>query len=202
MNIKFFNDMKYRLSSYKFNSLKYTDYSQISNYTVLCNEENCILIHGYNTEMRMDEFQWGANNVNLLIEQINTSNKPGIISFIPDEWISQKETVANQTGTRDCSVIIHRENNEIVGVSCVGIYGDCSPKGTTLWIREIAVNPSFQRRGIGKKLLNKSLYYGVTHGAKRGFLIADENNENALHLYRNIGFNANTGEYAITMIKE
>lgn len=89
MNIKFFNDMKYRLSSYKFNSLKYTDYSQISNYTVLCNEENCILIHGYNTEMRMDEFQWGANNVNLLIEQINTSNKPGIISFIPDEWISR-----------------------------------------------------------------------------------------------------------------
>jgi ribosomal protein S18 acetylase RimI-like enzyme len=116
------------------------------------------------------------------------------------QWIEGLELNAVALGSKNCAVLIHRENNHIVGVVCIAIYGHESERGPTLWIREIAIRPEYQGRGMAKKLLNQALFYGESHGAKRAFLMADELNENAIRLYESIGFTANKDEAENDMI--
>ena len=82
----------------------------------------------------------------------------------------------------------------------MAIYGHGSEKGSILWVRELAVSPKSQGQGIGRKLLKQALTYGIDHGAKRSFLMADECNFNAKKLYEDIGFIPSLDEVQIDMI--
>jgi ribosomal protein S18 acetylase RimI-like enzyme len=95
------------------------------------------------------------------------------------------------------SVIVVRENGEIAGYCCVAIYSE----GTTLWIREIAVNPKYQGKGYGKKLMEQAICYGIEKGAEKGFLAVDTINKNAIHLYEKYGFAARGGLGELQMIR-
>jgi ribosomal protein S18 acetylase RimI-like enzyme len=113
------------------------------------------------------------------------------------QWIENREPAAPDYVT-DCVGIAEIEQ-EVIGVILIGIYG--SGDGTTLWVREVAVKPEFQRKGIAKKLIGQAFAYGLNHGAKKAFLMADECNDNALHVYRKIGFKAGSDEGQIDMIR-
>jgi ribosomal protein S18 acetylase RimI-like enzyme len=113
------------------------------------------------------------------------------------QWIDNREP-ASPDYAYDCAIITEIIQ-EIVGVICVGMYG--SGDKTTLWIREIAVKPAFQGKGIARKLIGQAFAYGLNHGAKKAFLMADECNDNALHLYRSMGFKAISDEGQIDMIR-
>lgn len=63
------------------------------------------------------------------------------------------------------------------------------------------VKPSYQNKGVGRKLIMKALSYGKKYGATRSFLAADECNEAGIHLYTSIGFIAGEDESQIDMIK-
>ena len=95
-------------------------------------------------------------------------------------------------------VIILRQDSVIVGYCCVSVYNE----GTTLWIREIAVDPIYQGQGLGKKLMEQAIYYGAKNGAVKGFLAADILNHNAIGLYNKYGFHAvNMGEGELQMVR-
>ena len=94
-------------------------------------------------------------------------------------------------------VIIHRENNSIVGFCCVSIYNE----GTTLWVREVAVDPAYQGKGIGKMLMEQAIVYGAQNGAVKGFLMADILNKNAIGLYEKYGFAAKDTSGELQMIR-
>lgn len=113
------------------------------------------------------------------------------------QWIDNKGP-ASPDYTYNCAVIAEIIQ-EMVGVICVGIYGGGDK--TTLWIREIAVKPAFQGMGIARKLIGQAFAYGLKHGAKKSFLMADECNDKALHLYRSMGFIAMSDEEQIDMIR-
>ena len=117
------------------------------------------------------------------------------------EWLNGTEPSAADCGSTDFAVIIHREHGKIVGVICTAIYAHESTKGPICWIREIAVAKEFQNRGIAQKLINEALAYGKENGATRAFLMADECNENAIHLYNKLGFTSDKSESQIDMIK-
>jgi ribosomal protein S18 acetylase RimI-like enzyme len=103
-----------------------------------------------------------------------------------EEWLVKNE------------VIILRNNSKIAGFCCVSIYND----GTTLWIRELAVDPIYQGTGLGKKLIEQAIRYGVENGAVKGFLAADILNKNAIGLYKKYDFHAkNIEDSEIQMIK-
>lgn len=264
-----FINIKEQLNNYKYYSLQFTEYDEIQDYDLICYNEQLILIFGYNKEATLYEFHWATNNLTVLLEEINKSNKKGLISFIPTEWINefknnhfemyaawndyfnndiskrsdhiqpieilkvcdckeasevtlscanQSRGFSGQTETwmkqwiegsepnaaamecKDNTVLIHMENNLIVGIICIAVYGHESEKGPTLWIREVAVRPEYQGRGIARKLLNQALFYGESHGAKRAFLMADELNEHAIRLYESLGFTANKDEVENDMI--
>jgi GNAT superfamily N-acetyltransferase len=76
----------------------------------------------------------------------------------------------------------------IQGICFMGLYGFDNPKGTVAWVRELAVNPRYHSRGIGRSLIIKGLMWGIENGAKRSFLAVDIENHNAIALYENIGY--------------
>lgn len=90
------------------------------------------------------------------------------------------------------NILVHKENDEITGVCLVALYD--YEHGPTLWIREIAVHPDHQRKGIGRKLMAGAMTYGKDRGARKAFLAADELNVHAIKLYESFGFKAGNDE--------
>lgn len=105
------------------------------------------------------------------------------------EWLAGTESSVINSEAKDTAVLIHRDEQGCIdGIVCTCIYGHESPKGTVVWIREIAVEPKSQGKGVGRRLLIQALLYGKQHGAERAFLAADECNYGAIHLYKSVGF--------------
>jgi ribosomal protein S18 acetylase RimI-like enzyme len=265
-----YKSIKEQSESYKYYSLKYTEYEDVQGYDVICWDGQLILLLGYNEEDRIYEYHWAANDVSFLLKEIKKQDKKGLITFVPPEWIDelkdngfvmyavwndyfnndisiniepaesieilkacdykeasdvtiscrdQSRGFSGQSETwmkvwiegsepnlaamkgKDSAVLVHREKDYIAGIICVAVYGHESEKGPTLWVREIAVLPEYQGRGIAKKLLNQALFFGKKHGAKRSFLMADELNAHAIKIYEKMGFTANKAEAAHDMIQ-
>lgn len=266
-----FNHISERLENYKYCSMEHVEYEDILEYEVILSNEDIILLLGYNAEAKLYEYHWAANDVKVLLQEVNKSNKKVLMTFIPDKWVDefmknefeiyavwneyfnnnivnsiesdepieilkdiafkeasevtlscrgqsrgfsgQTEEWMKQWGEgiepnlaamkgKDSAVLIHREQGNIVGVICVAVYGHDYEKGAILWVREVAVKPEYQGRGIARKLLNQGMLYGKSHGAKRAFLMADECNKHAIRLYEKLGFVADKNEAEIDMIRK
>ena len=117
-----------------------------------------------------------------------------------EEWIAGWAE-GGKMGVSDPAILTCSQNGALAGIVCVGIYGHESEKGAVLWVRELAVPPDYQRRGIAAKLMQQALGYGKSHGAKRAFLIADDMNLGAIHLYKKMGFVPNENECETAMYK-
>jgi aminoglycoside 6'-N-acetyltransferase I len=64
------------------------------------------------------------------------------------------------------------------------IHPDKTPE---LWINEIAVAPSHQRRGLGKRLLQEVLAIGKPLGCKEAWVLTERSNTPAKRLYASMG---------------
>jgi len=95
------------------------------------------------------------------------------------------------------NIIIWRNGSDIAGYCCVAIINN----GTTLWIRDVGVDPKHQGKGFGKKLVEQAIKYGVENGAAKGFLAADLLNKNAIGLYNKYGFFVKENESELQMIR-
>lgn len=116
-------------------------------------------------------------------------------------WIKGEDPSSQDTEAKHPAILVHREEGQIVGVLCTAVYAFQSEKGPISWIREVAVHPDYQKRGIARKLILQALYYGRVNGATRAFLAADECNGHAIHLYEKLGFVGNKDEVQIDMVK-
>ena len=83
-------------------------------------------------------------------------------------------------------LIVAREDGVVVGmVTAVDyVHPDKAPQ---LWINEIGVAPSHQRRGIGRQLLDAMLAHGRTLGCAEAWLGTEESNVAARRLYESAG---------------
>lgn len=104
---------------------------------------------------------------------------------------------------RDKNGFLVAEENEIF-VGCVA--GDANwvnfEGEKVLEIHEIFVIPEFQKRGIGSKLLNEILSYGIEKGRKIAELWVGKTNYEAIEFYKKFGFKE-SGEWGkwLRMIK-
>lgn len=81
-------------------------------------------------------------------------------------------------------ILVIKDKEEVIGFACVSIYNE----GTTLWIREVCVNPTYQKRGLGSQLMKLAIKYGLSEGAVKGFLAVDVENFTAIKIYESYGF--------------
>ncbi len=117
-------------------------------------------------------------------------------------WLNGACEDAVGSEVTDTAILIQRNEQEnIVGLVCTGIYGHASPRGPVAWIREIAVRPDYQHRGIARRLLLQALAYCKERGAVRAFLAADDCNTHAIHLYQSVGFEPEEGDGQIDMFR-
>lgn len=255
--------------TFQYSSMNYIEYKEVKNYEIELENDNIILLYGFNHEAKIYEYHWATNKMEYLAEHLH-DKKDFLITFIPHEWICDFEkegfvirnawndyfmdnldnikicddydfltidrcdeasqvtmmcknqsrgftgqttewmqdwikngkVLENDTDVRNNAVLIERNaNDEIIGILCVATYDYQSEKGPIVWIREIAVNPSFQNKGIGRRLIMKALSYGKKHNATRAFLAADEKNVWAIHLYKSIGFLPSDNESQVDMLK-
>lgn len=116
------------------------------------------------------------------------------------QWITGQDYYLQEVHARDTAIFGYRDHEQLVGVIFVSIYGDSSPKGPILWVREIAVKRDYQGHGIGRTLMKNALCYGNQRGATRSFLAADDLNHGAIHLYTSMGYVPNHDDEQIDMI--
>tara|TARA_B100001121_G_C18324077_1_gene450135 strand:+ start:84 stop:515 length:432 start_codon:yes stop_codon:yes gene_type:complete len=73
-------------------------------------------------------------------------------------------------------------NNSIIGVCVIHkIYDEAE-------IRYLSIHPSYQKRGLGKKLINQIMKECKNENIKRIFLEVSIKNKQALSFYKNSGF--------------
>jgi len=99
----------------------------------------------------------------------------------------------------DCKVLVQRDGEKLVGVCCVNFYD--MGTGKTMHIVILAVDPAYQGRGYGKKLVQQAVMYGAENGAVKGFLMADKLNKNALALYAKCGLVPKGSESELQMVR-
>ena len=142
------------------------------------------------------------------IEQINKVDTEGIqIKYLgenreSEEWVKQwlNGTCPDASNCSKTNILVQEEAGVLSGIVCVGIYGENSVRGKVVWVRELAVNPKFQGKGIGQNLILQAIAYGKEQGAVRSFLMADELNEPAKHVYKKIGYVGSQTEIQLDMI--
>lgn len=113
------------------------------------------------------------------------------------KWIAGKEPAVPDY-VFDSRVIVEMDR-DMKGLVCVGLYG--KSETPILWVKEIAVRPEHQGKGVAKKLMGQAFAYGAARHAKKAFLHVDECNEAALHIYEGMGFKPGSGEGQIDMAR-
>ena len=63
MREKEFNKIKSKIDSFKFTSMEYMDYEDVSGYEIEVENENIIMIYGYNREAKINEYHWATSKV-------------------------------------------------------------------------------------------------------------------------------------------
>jgi GNAT superfamily N-acetyltransferase len=90
-------------------------------------------------------------------------------------------------------IFLAMDGDRPTGVLFAGLDRYADPQGAVCWIREMAVVPSFQNRGLGRELLAAALQWGLNHNATRAFLEVDVHNDRAIHLCQSLGFELRPG---------
>lgn len=109
------------------------------------------------------------------------------------------ERIKEWNESENSSIFAAEKNSEIIGICCVNLYGHESAKGTVLWIREIAVKPSYHSQKIGFHLLAYAINWGINNGAVRSFLLCDAENVKAIRLYEGLGYERKPARGQINM---
>lgn len=91
-------------------------------------------------------------------------------------------------------------NNEVAGYLKVNTNDAQSEEmgDESLEIERIYIKGEFQKHGLGKYLLNKSIEIAMEHNKKKIWLGVWENNENAIAFYKKMGF-VQTGVHSFYM---
>ncbi|MBC8588815.1 GNAT family N-acetyltransferase [Paratissierella segnis] len=110
-----------------------------------------------------------------------------------------EENIEDWFKTENSQLFAANVDGNIIGLCFVILYGFDSDKGTVLWIRELAVTPNYQSKGIGRQLIIHGIGWGKENGAKRSFLACDAENYNAINLYESLNYKRKDGRGQINM---
>lgn len=258
--------IQHSLAQFRYTSLHYVEYGDVSEYEIVVQNPEVIVLYGYQLEADQYEYHWACNHLQSLTPWLSSRHEKEKITFIPKEWVtelirhgfewyavwndyvavdiekyaideephfvcldecvkasavtiscrgqsrgftgqtaawmrqwSNNEEPAAPDYAAECAVLAARVEETLAGVICIAIYGEETSR--TLWIREVAVTPAYQGKGYARKLIGQAYTYGLRHGAKKAFLMADECNKAAIRLYESMGFKATSEDGQIDMIR-
>lgn len=84
-------------------------------------------------------------------------------------------------------LVVALENDVIVGFVSAVIYLHPDKPAPELWINEVGVAPAYQRRGIGKALMQGILEEAKRSGCTEAWVLTDRGNLPAMAMYKSAG---------------
>ena len=84
-------------------------------------------------------------------------------------------------------LVVALDDNIVVGFVSAVIYVHPDKPSPELWINEIGVAPTHQRRGIGKRLLQSMLEAAKQSGCTEVWVLTDRENIAAMAMYKSVG---------------
>lgn len=98
---------------------------------------------------------------------------------------------SNLLENRHFLVLVAKAEGKIIGGLTAYVLPSYQIKKSSIFIYDLGVATSFQRQGIGKKLLDRLLDYAKNHQIQDVFIDTElEDNEDALAFYRKTGFDS------------
>lgn len=174
--------------------LKKLEFNIVAEFVDFWNEDILNLLDNQCGTFNIRRLKDNENNIAAQITKSCMGYSRGFIGE-DEEWIEEWNNSDNSC------IFVAEKQGEIIGISCINLYGFESSKGIILWIREIAVLPSYQGQGVGSELLTYSIKWGKENGAKRSFLACDIENYRGINLYERLGYVRTDGRGQINMEK-
>lgn len=84
-------------------------------------------------------------------------------------------------------LVVALDDKVVVGFVSAVIYLHPDKPAPELWINEVGVAPTHQRRGMGKRLLQCMLEAAKQSGCKEAWVLTDRNNIPAMAMYKSAG---------------
>lgn len=139
-------------------------------------------------------------NDNILIDHAKISDVPALTKLIDSLFaieVDFQADLSKQTkaltlilqATENAKIFVARNlHGTAIGMVSAQLVISTSEGAFSAWIEDMVIERSYQRSGIGKRLLNEALIWAKQKGATRAQLLVDTENLNAIHYYDRLGW--------------
>ena len=79
-------------------------------------------------------------------------------------------------------------DDKIVGMATIDILNDIFKNIKYGYVNNVCIDPDYQRQGLGKKLMDKILEYGINNDLEYIMLTSNKNKVAAHGLYKSVGY--------------
>lgn len=129
----------------------------------------------------------------LFIEGYNYHKEGRKDIFLDKDEIKLKDELQKELEKEDVHILMLIDNNKVLGYMNYEI-----KKRSNLWINEIIITKDYRGRGYSRLLIDKAFEVAREKGLKRVELDCWSFNQNAIDMYKYLGFN----EQRVTLEKE
>lgn len=81
-------------------------------------------------------------------------------------------------------IFVAEKDNRAIGMVTLQLTVSTALGGLSAWLEDLVVLPEYQKRGIGRRLLEELRHWCLNRNCKRIQLLADKDNAEALDFYR------------------
>ena len=120
---KEFEKIKESISNFKFHSMEYTEFEDVAKHDIICNDDNLILIYGYNEQDSLYQYNYAFNDHKDFVKALSNCKKDDLLTFVNKEWVEDLRRIGFDIYvvdyTKDCNIIVKKKNGIIAGIICV-----------------------------------------------------------------------------------
>lgn len=133
--------------------------------------------------------------INISVKRLSANDIPLLLNVAPDLFdhpIDERLAKEFLSDPRH-HIVVAVESGVVIGFASAVHYIH-PDKPEELWINEVGVSPTHQKKGVAKAILNELLRLGRGLGCRSAWVLTDKSNEAANRLYHSVGGRVEAGD--------